>query len=126
MSSKKEIAAATGKEPLKRRRAPARVFTATQKAEAVLALWTERVKTAVVMRTLGVPYITLQQWQDRAMEGMMQALEPRTNLADGAALSPRLRTLLLKRTMAEGDPKLKTRLKRLQEVAQEPVMSSNP
>ena len=51
--------------------------TASEKAQAVLAIWTERVKTAQVMKTLQVPYITLQQWQDRAMEGMLQALEPR-------------------------------------------------
>jgi len=101
----------------RRRHSPSSAHTAEAKAQAVLAIWTERVKIAEVMRTLGVPYITLQQWQQRAMEGMLQALEPRTNLADGAALSPRLRALLQRRQEAVGAPKLQARLKRLTAVA---------
>ena len=75
---------------MKRRRlAPqGTLHTASEKAQAVLAIWMERVKTAQVMKTMGVTYLTLQQWQERAMEGMLQALEPRVNLADGAVLSP--------------------------------------
>lgn len=126
MTSKKETATTAEKEPAKRRRMPARTHTAAEKAQAVLAVWTERVKSAEVMRTLGVPYMTLQQWQERAMEGMLQALEPRTNLADGAALSPRLKSLLAKRQMATGQEKLQARLQRLQEVAPEPPSGSNP
>jgi hypothetical protein len=41
----------------------------------------------------------LSHWQQRAMEGMLQALEPRVNLEKGPALSPRLQTLLEKRRM---------------------------
>jgi len=99
------------------RRSPSSAHTAERKAQAVLAIWTERVKIAEVMRSLGVPYITLQQWQQRAMEGMLQALEPRTNLADGAALSPRLRALLQRQQVAASTPKLQARLKRLTKVA---------
>jgi hypothetical protein len=36
-------------------------------------------------------------WQKRAMEGMLQALEPRKNLKKGEALSPRLQVLLAQR-----------------------------
>ena len=51
----------------------------------------------------GAPYITLQQWQERAMGGdAADALEPRVNLADGAALSPRIRALLDKRQQQIG------------------------
>ena len=110
-------------EKTKRKRLPALPHTAAQKAQAVLAIWTERVKTAEVMRSLGVPYITLQQWQERAMEGMLQALEPRVNLADGGALSPRIRALLEKRQLpAPG--KLLGRLEQLQEIAPEPKSPS--
>jgi hypothetical protein len=42
--------------------------------------------------------MTFHQWQQRAMEGMLQALESRVNLAKGEALSPRLQTLLQKRS----------------------------
>src|SRR5476651_1769876 len=100
MNSKKEPPEKLEKS--KRKRLPALPHTAAQKAQAVLAIWTERVKTAQVMKSLQVPYITLQQWQERAMEGMLQALEPRVNLADGAALSPRIRALMDKRQQQVG------------------------
>jgi len=125
MTSKKEPAET---EKMKRKRtAPApSAHTASEKAQAVLAIWTERVKTAEVMKTLQVPYLTLQQWQERAMEGMLQALEPRVNLADGAALSPRIRALLEKRQQQVGKEKLKKRLEELQEVAPEGKPPSDP
>jgi|APGre2960657468_1045069.scaffolds.fasta_scaffold69583_3 hypothetical protein len=66
---------------------------------------------------MGINYVTLQQWQERGMEGMLQALESRTNLADGAALSPRLRALLQKRQLLVGREKLTARLEQLQEIA---------
>jgi hypothetical protein len=64
------------------------------KVQAVLAVWTERCKPAEVCRQMGVNWVTFQQWQHRAMEGMLQALESRVNLAKGQALSPRLQHLL--------------------------------
>jgi hypothetical protein len=123
MNSKKEVPV----EKVKRKRAPSRTYphTASEKAQAVLAIWTERVKPAQVIRTLGVPYITLQQWQERAMEGMLQALEPRVNLSDGASLSPRIRTLLEKRQNQAGKQKLMERLERLQEIAPEEKKEPN-
>ena len=125
MTSKKEQ---TVEEKPKRRRATSVTtsHTASEKAQAVLAIWTERVKTAQVMRTMGVPYITLQQWQERAMEGMLQALEPRVNLADGAAISPRIRALLDRRQQQIGREKLTKRLAELQEVAPEGKTPSAP
>jgi hypothetical protein len=93
--------------------------TASEKAQAVLALWTDRVKTRDVMKMMGVQYVTLQQWQERAMEGMLQALEPRVNLTDGAVLSPRLQALLGRRMQAVGTEKLAARLAQLAEVAPE-------
>ena len=118
MTSKKEQPVT---EKVKRRRlAPAASpHTASEKAQAVLAIWTERVKTAEVMKTMGVTYMMLQQWQERAMEGMLQALEPRVNLADGAVLSPRIRALLDKRQQMVGKEKLTKRLAELQEIAPE-------
>jgi len=126
MNSKKEPTAA--KETAKRKPRAAtnqNGHTAAEKTQAVLAVWTERVKPAMVMKSLGISYITLQQWQDRAMEGMLQALESRVNLADGAALSPRLKSLLQKRQMAAGREKLNARLERIQEIAPPAAMGSN-
>lgn len=127
MTSKKEPTAAA-KETVQRKARTAtnpNGPTAAEKAQAVLAIWTERVKPAEVMRTMGLSYITLQQWQERAMEGMLQALESRVNLADGAALSPRLKLLLQKRQLAAGREKLTARLERIQEIAPTAPKESN-
>ena len=126
MNSKKEPTAA--KQTVKRKPRAATNQngpTAAEKTQAVLAVWTERVKPATVMRSLGISWVTLQQWQDRAMEGMLQALESRVNLADGAALSPRLKSLLQKRQMAAGREKLTARLERIQEIAPAAATESN-
>src|SRR5271168_1753798 len=115
MTSKKEQVVT---EKLKKRRTPPKEspHTAPERAQAVLAIWTDRVKITEVVKTLGVTYSTLSQWQDRAMEGMLQALEPRVNLSNGAALSPRIRALLDKRQQQVGKENLKKRLLQLQEV----------
>jgi hypothetical protein len=120
MSSKKETVTTAATKPEKRPRRPRGTpsgHSAAEKVQAVLAVWTDRVKPAEVMRGMGIPYVTFQQWQERAMEGMLQALESRVNLTDGAALSPRLKALLQKRQLAVGREKLSARLERLQEVA---------
>lgn len=72
---------------------------AMEKCRAVLEVWTERRRPAEVCRELGVPWMVLAQWQKRAMEGMLQALEPRVRLDKGPALSPRLQAMLEKKRM---------------------------
>ena len=128
MSSKKETTATAATKPEKRprrSRGTPTSHTAAEKVQTVLAIWTDRVKVAEAMRIMDVTYITLQQWQERAMEGMLQALESRVNLTDGAALSPRLKALLQKRQLAAGKERLTARLERLQEVAPEGSPVSN-
>jgi hypothetical protein len=61
--------------------------------------------------------MTFHQWQQRAMEGMLQALESRVNLARGEVLNPRLQTLLLSR--AARPQKLTKRLEQIQLAAAE-------
>ena len=51
-------------------------------------------------RELSITWTILNQWQERAMEGMLQALEPRVALTKGPSLSPRLRALLEKKQAA--------------------------
>jgi hypothetical protein len=60
----------------------------------VLSVWTEKRKPAAVCRDLGIKWTILMHWQNRALEGMLQALESRRNLEQGTALSPRLQALL--------------------------------
>jgi len=98
----------------RRKRPPSPPHSALDKAQAVLAIWTERCKPVEACRQLQVSWITLQQWQDRAMEGMLQALESRVNLSQGGALSPRLQQLLLKQQRMPRSDKLTQRLAQLQ------------
>ncbi len=97
-----------------RRRRKGLGHTAQEKCQAVLALWTERRKPGEVCREMGVAWNVLQQWQDRAMEGMLLALQPRVQVERGVALSPRLAVLLEKKSQTELMRGLDRRLKKLQ------------
>jgi transposase-like protein len=110
---KKETTEISKKKGRPRLANPSHTLSAADKAQAVLAVWMERVRPAEVCRQLGVNPITFSQWQERAMEGMLQALESRVNLAAGQCLSPRLRTLLAKRHHAAGVNKLEAKLAKL-------------
>jgi transposase-like protein len=87
--------------------------TAEEKCRAVLSVWTERRKPGEVCRELGVAWGILKQWEDRAMEGMLLALQPRVPVERGVALSPRL-AVLLKKSQAGMMRGLDKRLKKLQ------------
>jgi len=88
--------------------------TPEEKCRAVLSVWTERRKPGEVCRELGVAWGVLQQWQDRAMEGMLMAMQPRLQVERGVALSPRLAVLLEKKSQAGMMKGLDKRLKKLQ------------
>ena len=88
--------------------------TAEEKCQAVLTLWTERRKPGEVCREMGVAWGVLKQWEDRAMEGILWALQPRVQVEKGVALSPRLAVLLEKKSQAGMMKGLDKRLKKLQ------------
>jgi transposase-like protein len=88
--------------------------TAEQKCRAVLSVWTERRKIGEVCRELGVPWSLLNQWQDRAMEGMLLALQPRVPVEKGVALNPRLAVLLERKSKGGTIKGLERRLAKLQ------------
>ena len=69
-------------------------YNAMQRCRAVLAVWTDRQRPAQVCRELSIPQAMLRHWQSRALEGMLQALEPQVKLVKGTALSPRLQVML--------------------------------
>lgn len=52
-------------------------YGAAEKCRAVLAVWMERKKASELCREMGVSASLLSQWQDRAVSGMLEALEPR-------------------------------------------------
>jgi len=87
--------------------------TPEEKCRAVLLVWTERGKPGEVCRELGVSWGILKQWEDRAMEGMLLALQPRVPVERGVALSPRL-AVLLKRSQGGAMKGLDKRMKKLQ------------
>ena len=88
--------------------------TAEQKCRAVLSVWTERRKPVEICRELGVPWSLLNQWQDRAMEGMLLALQPRVPVEKGVALNPRLAVLLERKSKGGTIKGLERRLAKLQ------------
>jgi transposase-like protein len=85
------------------------------KAQAVLAVWTERCKPVDVCRQFKINWMTFNHWQRRAMEGMLQALESRVNLAKGEALSPRLQMLLQRQQRQHQVSRLSGRLEAVQQ-----------
>lgn len=84
-------------ETTKRQRSVSSSIPAAQKCRAVLSVWTEKRKPSQICKELGIKWTILMHWQNRALEGMLQALEPRRNLEQGTALSPRLQSLLAHR-----------------------------
>jgi hypothetical protein len=101
--------------------------TALDKCKAVLSVWSERRKPSEICRELSIQWAILEHWQNRAMEGMLQALEPRINLERGPALSPRLASLIEKRCAKRASPdRLDARLSKVQQARnvrkEEPAM----
>jgi transposase-like protein len=95
-----------------------KVYNAHQRAQAVLAVWTERRRPAEVCRQMGINSALLAQWQERAMAGMLEALQPhcRAEAQLGPALTSKLERLLARQALAaEGKmAKLEKRLAKMQ------------
>jgi transposase-like protein len=96
-----------------------RHWNPAEKCRAVLAIWTERRKPTEICQELQVSWGMLNQWEKKALEGMMHALEPLTKREQrGPALGKRLQTMLEKRGLQEGTSpadRLEERLQKLQE-----------
>ena len=75
---------------------------AVEKCRAVLTVWTERQQAATLCREMGISAALFSQWQDRALSGMLAALEPRGARAgtDGPALSELVKRLLDRKVRA--------------------------
>ena len=88
--------------------------TVEEKCRAVLSVWTERRKPGEVCQELGVAWSLLNQWQERAMEGMLVALQPRVSVDKGVALNSRLAVLLERKSKGGVMKGLDRRLAKLQ------------
>ena len=95
------------------------VHNATQRVTAVLSVWTERRRPSEICQELGINTGLLGQWQDRALEAMLRALEPRSRPQPqrGPALTPKLERLLARQEQAQQGTltRLDRRLAKLQE-----------
>ena len=85
------------------RKRPSRVYSAKEKAQAVLALWSGRRNPSALMKELELPWAMLNTWEKRALSGMLTALDPTWKQA------------------AEEQPSLPSRLERLIEQTLKPA-----
>ncbi len=99
-----------------------KLYNAHQRAQAVLAVWTERRRPAEVCRQMGINSTLLLQWQQRAMAGMVEALQPRCRNEQqlGPALTGKLERLLASQVLAT-EGKLAKLEKRLAKAQAEPA-----
>ncbi len=86
-------------------RAPRQAFTPVEKCRAVLSVWTEQRSMSELQNALNISWTQLNSWQDLALDGMLQALTPKTRATDSTpALSGKLQKLLAKRGLTEEPP----------------------
>ena len=92
-------------------------YTAQQRVQAVLSIWTERRRPGEVCQELAISLKVLSQWETRALSGMLKALEAPTRREPGPALSPKLERLLARQALQQKGrmAKLEKRLVKLQE-----------
>ena len=104
---------------------PRVLFSAQQRVQAVLSLWTERRRPSEVCQELQTNAAALGQWEDRCLSAMLHAMEPQTRTASerGPALSAKLSRLLARQTaQQEGKlTRLEKRLAKLQESKPSPT-----
>ncbi len=103
-------------------------FTAQQRAQAVLALWTERRRPGELCQELAISFKVLSYWETRALSGMLKALEPQSMREPGPALSPKLERLLARQVLKQQGrlAKLEKRLVKLQEPKASPQPKAPP
>jgi transposase-like protein len=92
--------------------------SAQEKCRAVLSVWSERRKACEVCKELGIQPTLLTHWQERAMEAILRAMEPKGQSGQAApAIAPRLQKLLLRRVLKrEGKvARLRERLEKIQQ-----------
>jgi transposase-like protein len=89
-----------------------RTFDPQQKITAVLSIWTERRTTAQICQELEISANLLGQWQNLAIEGMLNSLDPKKK-DPLPPLNHRLSRLIEKK-LSGSEKKLEERLKAIQ------------
>lgn len=104
-------------------------YSAREKCRAVLLVWSEKRRAVEVSRAMGVGDGVFWQWQERAMEGILQVLEPKwTEGETGPALGRSVKRLLDRKVQERQGrlPKLGQRLERLQNRSPEALAKEAP
>ncbi|MGE5799620.1 MAG: hypothetical protein ACM337_04785 [Syntrophaceae bacterium] len=84
---------------------------------AVLSIWTERRRRGEICQELAITPKVLSLWEQRAVAGMLKALESQTRLEGSPALSSKLERLLAQQAARHAGrrARLDKRLAKLQE-----------
>lgn len=84
-----------GAQPKKR---TPRMFSAKEKAQAVLSLWSGRRGASALMKEMAVPWGILHGWEQRAIGGILTALDPgwQQTTEQAGSLPPRVERLIAK------------------------------
>lgn len=90
--------------------------SAKEKAQAVLASWTECRRPSETCREMKITPKQLDQWQERAMEGIAAALQPRRGREPKPSLPAKVERLLTRKTAPETPTRLSRRLAALAQV----------
>ena len=97
--------AAAGEHPRKR---TLRAFGAKEKSQAVLSLWSGRRNASALMKELSVPWGVLHGWEQRAIAGILTALDPSWQQSPEAVSSlPARVEKLMERTLLPKTPTVK-------------------
>lgn len=59
-----------------------KVYSAKEKTQAVLSLWSGRRSVSELMREMEVPWGLVSSWEKRALSGMLHALDPKRKQAE--------------------------------------------
>ena len=87
------------------RRRRARIYSAKEKSQAVLALWSGRRSASALMKELGESWGVLNAWEKRAITGMLTALDPTWKQPkEGERRLPRRVERLMEQTVKPVEP----------------------
>jgi transposase-like protein len=103
------------REKTKQTKRERRSFTAMEKCQAVLSIWSERRTMQGACEELAITYTQLAKWQSVALEAMVAALSPKeTDRALPPMLSDKLEKLLVKKVNKGSGDNLTKRLNAVQ------------
>ena len=88
------------------RRRRTQTYSAKEKSQAVLSLWSGRRSAASLMKAMDVPWALLNNWEKRALTGMLSALDPTWQQpAQSNTLPPRVERLMQQTLSPAATPK---------------------